>query len=311
MIQKIQYLLKRVIRSLIRDYRNFFNLISIHLKLLFIHPVYYSREYLNVLKSLILVLIRRSYILDRIYRKLNRLIFEFELRIDIYMKKMFLGTFQSNVINTLLKYLKKGDTFFDIGANVGYITAIAAGIVGKKGKVYSFEPIPRYFKRLQKLSRLNKQYNIKTYNFSLGKTDGVAEINLPKVKNIGHNTMVPGLINSQDIKETIKINVKRLDDFILKENIEKISLIKIDVEGYEFPVLEGLTKFFEQRKEKLPPIVVEITPQAYKLMNSSLKELELFMKKYSYQAYTSDGKNKINLENLKNVRLIDILFIKE
>jgi len=88
MIQKIQYLLKRVIRSLIRDYRNFFNLISIHLKLLFIHPVYYSREYLNVLKSLILVLIRRSYILDRIYRKLNRLIFEFELRIDIYMKKM-------------------------------------------------------------------------------------------------------------------------------------------------------------------------------------------------------------------------------
>lgn len=311
MYKKIQYLSKRILRSFLRDYRNFISIISKHIEVLIKHPKYYSKEYLNVFKSLALVLISKKFTLERIYRKINGLGFEFELFIDKYMRKMYLGTFQTNIINTLLMYLKKGAIFFDIGANIGYITAIAAGIVGKKGIVYSFEPIPKYYERLQKVALLNRKYNIKTYDFALGETIGLAEINLPKIKNIGHNTMVPGLLRSQEIKETIKINVKRLDDFILNENIKRISLIKIDVEGFELPVLIGLTKFFEQKKVNFPPIIVEITPQAYELMGSSLEELEMFMKKYSYNAYTSDGKIKIDLKKLKNVKLIDLLFINE
>ncbi len=311
MKKKIQFLLKKTLRSFLRDYRNFISIILKHIKVLFTHPLYYSREYLNLFKSLVLTLFRRNFVLKKISRKLNGLIFEFDFFIDIYTVNNYLGTFQSDIINILLKYLKKGDIFFDVGANIGYITTVAAGIVGKKGKVYSFEPIPLYFKRLQNVAILNKEYNINNYNFALGDTIGVAEINLPKEKNIGHNSMVPGMIKKQEIKETIKINMRRLDNFILNENIEKIALIKIDVEGFEFPVLRGLTTFFEHSIENLPPIIVEITPQAYKLMGSSLEELELFMKKYSYYAYTSDGEYKIDLKKIKNIRVIDILFLNK
>jgi FkbM family methyltransferase len=311
MYKKIQALSKRILRSFHRDYKNFISMISKHIKVLISHPKYYSREYLNVLKSLALVLISKKFTLERICRKINGLEFEFEFGIDIYMRKMYLGTFQTDIINTLLTYLKKGSIFVDVGANIGYITAIASGIVGKKGIVYSFEPIPKYYERLQKVALLNTKYNIKTYDFALGETKGLAEINIPKIKNIGHNTMVPGLLESQEIKETIKIDVRRLDNFILHENINKISLIKIDVEGFEIPVLRGLKKFFEQKKIDLPPIIVEITPRAYDLMGFSLEELEMYMKKYSYNAYTSDGKIKIDLKKLRDIRLIDILFINE
>ena len=311
MYKKIQFLLKKSLRSLLRDYKNFFSIISKYVKVLLIHPLYYSKEYLNVLNSLVLALFRRNFDFKKIYRKLNGLIFEFDFQIDIYSVNNYLGIFQSDMINILLKYLKRGDVFYDIGANIGYITTIAAGIVGKKGRIYSFEPIPRYFKRLQNIALLNKKYNFNNYNFALGDTIGEVEINLPKEKNIGHNSMVQGMIKKHEIKETIKIKVRRLDNFIIKEKTEKIALIKIDVEGFEFPVLKGLTTFFEHCKENLPPIIVEITPQAYILMNSSLEELELFMKNYSYYAYTSDGKNKIDLKKIKNVRVIDILFLNK
>ena len=309
MYKKIQYLLKRTLRSFLRDYRNFFSIISKHIEVLFSHPFYYCREYLNMFKSLFLTLILRKLDLKKIVRKVNGLTFEFDLLIDKYMLNTYFGVWQSEIINTLLKYLKKEGIFIDVGANIGYITVIAAGIVGKKGEVYSFEPIPRYFKRLQKVALTNKEFNINTYNFALGNTIGVAEINLPEVNNIGNNSMVPGLIKDQEIKEIVKINVRRLDDFILNENLKKISLIKIDVEGYEFEVLKGLTKFFEQEKENLPPIIVEITPRAYELMGYSLEELEIFMNKYSYHAYTSDGNNKIDLKKI--TKLMDILFLKK
>ena len=57
------------------------------------------------------------------------------------------------------KYLKEGDTFIDIGANVGYISVFAMGLVGKTGSVHSFEPVPQYFNRLKIIKEDNPGYN--------------------------------------------------------------------------------------------------------------------------------------------------------
>ena len=58
------------------------------------------------------------------------------------------------------KYLSYGDTFIDIGANIGYLSMIGANIVGKDGAVHAFEPVPHYFKILEKLAKMNSGYKI-------------------------------------------------------------------------------------------------------------------------------------------------------
>ena len=100
------------------------------------------------------------------------------------------------------------------------------------------------------------------------------------------------MINNVLIKETFQVKVKRLDDYIFENNLENISLIKIDVEGYEFPVLKGLSNYFHRERSNLPPIIVEITPSALPLLGYTLKDFKIFLDINSYNAYTLNEKKK-------------------
>ncbi|MFW9880214.1 MAG: FkbM family methyltransferase, partial [Candidatus Thorarchaeota archaeon] len=173
---------------------------------------------------------------------------------------------------------------------------------------HSFEPVPMYFKKLNEMSQNNKNYNIYVNNFALGKKSGKIQININK-DLIGANTIVSGLLNSNIIKETIDVNIKRLDEYISEKKIKNISLIKIDVEGYELPLLKGCTRFFENNKNLLPPMIVEITPAAYSLLGSKLEDLDNLLSKFNYKAYSTDEKYRIDIKNLE--QLTDVLFKQE
>ncbi len=221
------------------------------------------------------------------------------------MRNLYLGLYQTKVVSVLLKYLKKGDIFLDVGAHIGYLSAIGSGLVGKKGQVHSFEPVPNYFKKLLELSRLTKNHQIFVNNFALGETEGTSILDLNKrVK--GWNTMVRGFMNPNEIENTIKVRVKSLNDYIFEKNIEKISLIKMDVEGFEFPVLKGLASYFKKNKAKLPPIIVEIGPKAYPLLGYKIEDFHKFMKKYSYNSLSLDESRRIDIRDLVNTT--DVFF---
>lgn len=70
---------------------------------------------------------------------------------------LYFNSYAPLVTHAVRRFLKAGDVFFDIGANVGYISAIAAGLLGTHGQVHAFEPVPEHFARLQRLARLNPQ----------------------------------------------------------------------------------------------------------------------------------------------------------
>ena len=80
----------------------------------------------------------------------------------------------------IVKTLKKGDTFIDIGANNGYFSLMASILVGSTGKVYAFEPTPDSFKRLQTNVHVNKFKNIKLFECALGDKDGKIKLNVSK-----------------------------------------------------------------------------------------------------------------------------------
>lgn len=100
-------------------------------------------------------------------------------------------------------------------------------------------------------------------------------------------------------RETIEVPIKRLDDYIKKRNLEKISLIKIDVEGFEFPVLKGLKNYFEITRDR-PMIICEIVPSAYPALGESRLQLIEYMKSYGYWAYNiMNPKLKVDITKLK------------
>lgn len=169
------------------------------------------------------------------------------------------------------KFLKKGDVFIDVGANIGTWTLFAASKVGNVGRVYSFEPHPVTYKYLTGNVLLNKTNNVTAVNCGIGNNDG----NLYFTNSLddqNHITYENGI-------DSIKIPVNRLDD--LMENERKIRLLKLDVEGFELMALQGA---FETLKKTEILIFEswELSQSNYKYKTS---ELFSFIRSCGFQIY--------------------------
>jgi hypothetical protein len=125
-------------------------------------------------------------------------------------------------------------------------------------------------------------------------------------ENIGWNTIVPRFMKEDDISEIQNVEMTTLDFYLRKNNLMKISLIKIDVEGYEYSVLKGFAPWLSAHPECRPPIICEVCPQGCELMGTSTKNFEAFMADLGYNPFEIDGRRRIKLENLTHTT--DIVF---
>jgi FkbM family methyltransferase len=155
---------------------------------------------------------------------------------------------------------KNSDIIFDIGANSG-VYSLLAEAVNKSCTVYAFEPIPRIFQLLNENIRLNRFENITAINYALSDHKGIAE--MPDLENgmIYESSLEKGFIESLDylkVKDKLifhKVNVETLADVITEYNIDRIDLMKIDVETHEPMVIKGMGRFLAKFK---PIIIIEI-----------------------------------------------------
>ncbi|MFC1712616.1 FkbM family methyltransferase [Candidatus Poribacteria bacterium] len=238
-----------------------------------------------------------------VQKRVNGVLFDFDLDYDRWIKAMYLGNYEVESVQLMRKLLSQGDTFIDVGANIGYLTAIGAGFVGKTGQVHSFEPVPRYFQKLSEMAALNPDYRIIVNQSALGEEEGDAEICIadPESSDIGWDTMVKGHLPNEIQKKKTEVSVYRLDNYILKKGLESISLIKIDTEGFEFPVLRGLEGYFRASNHR-PAILCEIIPSAYPALGYTLAQLSEYMKQYGYCAFSLfDTCVGFDIEELTNI----------
>lgn len=145
---------------------------------------------------------------------------------------------------------KKGVCFLDVGANVGKYTLRAAILVGESGKIVAIEPNKDNFRVLVKNIELNKLRNCIPFNMAASSTDG--EVTLFLGPNSARHSIV------QDFgKGSYKIRTRALDNVLNETGIEKVDIIKIDVEGAELEVLKGLNMTL---KKENPLIIIEVHP---------------------------------------------------
>jgi FkbM family methyltransferase len=237
-------------------------------------------------------------------KRIEDVVFEFDIESYRGTAPMYFGSYAIPIVETMKRILRPGDIFFDIGANIGYLSAIAASLVGRQGQVHCFEPVTEYFHRVQRLAELNPDYAIKPNACGAGEIPGICTIHV--THEPGQNTMVSDYKSGSEVASTQQVPVIRLDSYIDQHSIDRVKLIKIDAEGFELPILKGLENFLKRSRWR-PEVICEIAPRAYSLMGRKVSELAKYMGDYGYTARDLlDGVTPVDLQAMRHVD--DVLF---
>lgn len=216
---------------------------------------------------------------------------------DSFLCKLIYTSFEEAEIKFLKKFLRKGDCFFDIGANIGLFSLNASPIIGIDGEIFAFEPTPITFNRLNENVLLNEFNNIKTENIGLSDVKGELEFH---TANNGYDALnsIVKLSELGDDYSTIVVKADTIDNFIKSEKIGHIDLMKIDVEGWELNVAKGAKKLFSM--PDAPVLMVEFTETNAFAAGYYLGELYDYIKSFGYTWYTYNAEeNVLNLEEKK------------
>lgn len=207
----------------------------------------------------------------------------------IQQQLYFTREYEKNEIDYLYSVLKNGDTFIDIGGNIGLFSLNASKIIGNNGKVYAFEAFkPNYEKFLGHLT-INNSKNVTLEHLAV--TDKNGSIDILYNDNYDNVGMASSYLEQFTAKERVKSI--SLDNYVREHQITKIDLIKIDIEGGEFSALQGMKEILSLYQ---PKIIIEINNIALKSSDHSEEELIRLLvdKGYSQTKVLSKNENSYN-----------------
>jgi len=167
-----------------------------------------------------------------------------------------LGLYELRKQKVLSSLLRPGGTFIDVGANKGDFSLLAAKLVGRNGRVLSFEPEPTNCQWIAKSVKLNGYDNITLYELALSDTNGRAQLYLGKKS--GWHTLVKG--QPYRSEGVLKVATRTLDR-VLGERTgnSRVDMMKIDVEGAELEVLKGACEMLSKNKDII--LLIDVHPQ--------------------------------------------------
>ena len=143
------------------------------------------------------------------------------------------GVWEPRETRYLTTLLRPGQTFVDVGAHVGYFSLFAARLVGPGGTVVAVEPEPRNLDLLQRNIARNGVDTVRVVPFAAAAAEATMSLALDEENRGGHR-----LVASDDPQAGPSVRCVRLDDVLP----ERVDVIKIDAQGYDHEVIEGLER---------------------------------------------------------------------
>lgn len=157
------------------------------------------------------------------------------------------------------KIVKKGMTFVDAGANIGYYTLLAASLVGENGRVFAFEPEPECFALMVKSIDYNRFQNVNVERASLGDDEGITNPSLPE--SPGRHTKAIIQIQAESSRQEgpkgKALPIITLDRLC---NYKRVDMIKIHTSGSKPHVLRGARNLIQKHH---PRIIVSYVPKLW------------------------------------------------
>ncbi|WP_199883821.1 FkbM family methyltransferase [Anaerosinus massiliensis] len=198
------------------------------------------------------------------------------------------GVFDPQSTNVVKNLVKKGDVVLDVGANIGYYSVLMSKLVGINERVISFELTQHYREVLQSNIEINNLNNCDIMDFGLSNGNDICEI------SIGSSSATMHWADDSKPIKTEKIQLKRLDDIIEFQNINKIDFIKIDVDGHEPVFLEGAWQSIEKFK---PVILLEVNHANYLNYGITAWEFYDLLKRHEFFIYSEQNLAEIETKN--------------
>jgi len=184
-------------------------------------------------------------------------------------------------VKFLESIVKEGMNVIDIGANVGITTVTVARKIGRRGKLYSFEPTPEYFNILKENISSNGLENVKVYELAV--TDQVGRV------PFSQKELSSGIVFEQGAKR-FEVSTTSIDRFLSEEKIQRIDLINLDCEGSELLVLKGAKETLRKNKVK---IFCEIHHDFLKQLGQSVEDIVQYLQGLEFQVQS------VSLNDLK------------
>lgn len=207
--------------------------------------------------------------------------------------------YEPNQTKIVKKYVHEGDVVIDVGAHVGYYTLLMAQLVGKNGKVYSFEPDPVNFELLKKSVEINGFENVVLIQKAVSDTTEKIKLFL------GDNDSAINRIYDAklgDAKKSIDVESITIDEYF-KENDKLFNFIKIDSEGSEAKIINGMEKFLTKNRKLI--MMTEFFPFLIKKSGDEPKQYLKSLENSGFELYNilDDNKetNKINSESFLKI----------
>lgn len=150
------------------------------------------------------------------------------------------GYYEPDVTDLFKAYIKPGQTVFDIGANIGYYTLLAAKWVGPSGRVVAFEPEPSNFEILRKNVQLNGYSHVTLVPHAVSKAAGKIRLYLNEQNRGDHR-----IYDSGETRTSIEIETVSLDGYCA-EHPGRVDFIKMDIQGAEGGALDGMKNVLQQ-----------------------------------------------------------------
>ncbi len=166
------------------------------------------------------------------------------------------GRWEPHVERLLNERLRPDMVAMDIGANIGYFSAVMAKKVGVAGHVWSFEPVPSTYRQLCICRDVNHLSQMTALDMALGDANGVARLRYDVT--VTGSASIHGHMSASQ-KQCVDVKIRRLDDLCGAGVVAEPNLIKIDVEGHELPVFEGAKALLRKAR---PEIIFEYNTEA-------------------------------------------------
>jgi FkbM family methyltransferase len=222
--------------------------------------------------------------------------------------RLMAGLFEPRETQAVLGSVRRGNTFVDVGANVGYYTLLAAKLVGEEGRVFAFEPDPESFALLERNVRLNGFGNVVLEQKAVSNEPGTLRLYLAP-ENKGDHRIYE---TRGEERPFVEVEAVTLDDYF-RDDPRRIDFVKIDTQGADFAILEGMTGIFDANERML--VSVEFWPYGLREFGDDPKDMldfatERDFRLFDYRAGEVEPEWLLRTYRLEEYMFTNLLFVK-
>ncbi|GAA3225146.1 FkbM family methyltransferase [Nonomuraea helvata] len=188
---------------------------------------------------------------------------------DLIQRYVYLfGVWEPHLTAWLCHRLRPGDTFIDVGANIGYFTVLASRLVGPAGHVVAVEACPQFHQALTQNLSANGCGNVRSVNTAVYDTATRLTLYLEDAANLGATT----IIRPHTAQSSFAIQARTLPQILTDTELTQARLIKIDVEGAEGAAVRGLTPLLDRLRPDAE-LIIEVTPRRLAKLGHSINDI--------------------------------------